>query len=429
MAGCSRIVQFSPVCAKVVAVSAIMATVVCAAEIPIVGSGGLYGDNVTVERFVEAREAGLTGLRYEARDAEDAIKALDVARAAGLKLMLLSRVMRGTPAEAEAFVKAVKDHPALGWYVLVDEPRVPTFVAHGVRMAEIQKIDPLHHVFVNWYGRVHRRHEKWYGEGVTTYEEYTRRSLSEMPLTALSFDQYPIMDPGVFPKQPFRPASGPCLIATNWYHTLETVSSLARGKGIPFWAYSLSRTLRHQPGHDYPVPTVAHMKLQHYSNLAYGAQGLLYYSYSLSPIKTRNMSHACPLDTKGRRTTVYDRMRETNRDLSARLPVFAGCRVEKVRHTGVEVPLGTVRLESGDLPPFVRSLDTPDGGAVVSHIFNGEREYIVVVNRSPDQELTLNVSLAPGTRRVLKDGSMAEASKWNGEYWMDPGEAEIFTAP
>jgi len=399
-----------------------------AGGIPIVGSG-FSSEIATVERLKEAREAGLTGLKCMVRAPEDALAALDAAQAAGIRLCLRSKALRGTSEEAAALVNAVKGHPALGWYDLVDEPRAQTFATHGARMAEIQALDPVHPVFVNWYGRVHRRHEHWYGEGVTTYEEYTRRAVEAMPYKILSFDQYPVMNPGLFPKQPFRPATGPCLIATNWYHTLETVRDVAKERSVPFWAYALSRTLRHQPGHDYPVPTVAHMKLQHYSNLAYGAQGLQYYSYSFSPKRTKNMSHACPLDTEGRRTTVYDRLKETNRDLAARLFVFDGCDVLKVRHTGAEIPLGTQRLEPGDLPPFVLSLETPDGGAVVSRLVNGGHEYVVVVNRSPDCELTLNVSLAPGVRRVLKDGTIEDAAKWNGEYWMDPGEAEIFQSP
>ena len=46
------------------------------------------------------------------------------------------------------------------------------------------------------------------------------------------------------------------------------------------------------------------------------------------------------------------------------------------------------------LPKGVKSLATPDGGAVVSILENAGKLYLVVVNRSPNDELTLNIELA-----------------------------------
>ena len=127
-----------------------------------------------------------------------------------------------------------------------------------------------------------------------------------------------------------------------------------------------------------------------------------------------------------RRTSVFDRVREVNRRVQARAFVFKGCTVERVRHTGAEIPTATTRLAKGDLPQWVKSLDTPDGGAVVSRIANGGREYLAVVNRSPDKELTLKVNLAPGVKRVRMDGTVVDAALYSDEYWMEPGAMEVF---
>ena len=96
------------------------------------------------------------------------------------------------------------------------------------------------------------------------------------------------------------------------------------------------------------------------------------------------------------------------------------------RHTGKEIPTATVRLEKGDLPGWVESLETPDGGAVVSRLTNGGKEYLVVVNRSPEKELTLKIALAPGAKRIRTDGTLVDAALYSGEYWLEPGMAEIF---
>ena len=79
-------------------------------------------------------------------------------------------------------------------------------------------------------------------------------------------------------------------------------------------------------------------------------------------------------------------------------------------------------------PPFVKSLETPDGGAVVSRLVNSGKEYLMVVNRSPDKELTLKIAFAPGVKRIRSDGSIVDAVLYGDEYWLDPGAAEIFSA-
>jgi hypothetical protein len=61
---------------------------------------------------------------------------------------------------------------------------------------------------------------------------------------------------------------------SDFYANLEVCSTKAREAGIPFWAFAL--TTAHL---SYPVPTMGQLRYQVYSNLAYGAQGIEYYTY------------------------------------------------------------------------------------------------------------------------------------------------------
>jgi hypothetical protein len=89
--------------------------------------------------------------------------------------------------------------------------------------------------------------------------------------------------------------------------------------GKPYWAFALSCALRHKPGNDYPIPTEGHLRLQQYSNLAYGAQGLWYYNYKKGPVPPAKMfSQGHPIAPDGRRSTVYERMRRVNREFQDR---------------------------------------------------------------------------------------------------------------
>ena len=121
-------------------------------------------------------------------------------------------------------------------------------------------------------------------------------------------------------------------------------------------------------------------------------------------------------------------MRLVNNEIKARMFVFRGAKAAGVWHTGDTIPIGTKRLAQENLPPFVKSFETPDGGAVVSRLVNGKKEYLMVVNRSPDRELTLTIAFAPGAKRVRTDGTIMDAAFYDDEYWLDPGSAEIFSA-
>lgn len=409
-----------------------------ACELPIMGYSGFPGTTPKLEmRYREAKECGLTALMQGFGTAEQARKYLDVAQRAGIKLLLSNRKL--FEADGSQLAAAVKDHPALMAYYVRDEPSVEDFDNLGRAVRAIQAVDSVHPSIVNWFGRVDRM-QRWYH--VPTFEEYIGQFIEKVPTPVLSFDQYPVLNPGLFPTAQFRPATGDCHLQTNWYHSLETVLDTSKRTGRPYWAFALSCALRHKQGNDYPIPTEAHLRLQQYSNLAYGAQGLWYYNYRASPRELGKMfAQGHPFAKDWKRSTVYERMRRVNAELQARAFVFLGATVERVRHTGVPwpgegerltgrfIPPGTTPLSAGDLPAWVKSLSTPDGGAVVSRLLNGGKEYLVVVNRSPDKELTLKLELVPGAKYIRSDGTVSDAALYTSEYWLDPGMAEIFQAP
>ena len=425
---------------RVIATGLLFAAVASAAadELPIMGYSGFHSTVPNLEmRYREAKECGLTALMQWFGDEAQVRKCLDTAHRVGIKLLLANRKL--FEADGSQLAAAVKDHPALMAYYVRDEPSVNDFDNLGRAVRLIQAVDSVHPSIVNWFGRVDRM-QYWYK--VPTFEEYVNQFIEKVPTQVLSFDQYPVLNPGLFPTATFRPATGDCHLQTNWYHSLETVLDTSKRTGKPYWAFAISCALRHKPGNDYPIATEGHLRLQQYSNLAYGAQGLWYYNYCADPKdKGRMFSQGRPLASDRRRSTVYERMRRVNRELQDRAFVFLGAKVEAVRHTGVPwpgegtrltgafIPAGTTPFAPGDLPPWVKSLETPDGGAVVSRLTNGGKEYLVVVNRSPDKELTLKLDLAPGAKYVRSDGTVSDAALYTSEYWLDPGMAEIFQAP
>jgi hypothetical protein len=161
-----------------------------------------------------------------------------------------------------------------------------------------------------------------------------------------------------------------------------------------------------------------------YSNLAYGAQALQYFTYWTPPASGNDNFHDGPIAANGERTVVYDRIKQVNAEIQHYAGVFLGAQVISVAHTGAQIPAGTSSLSQ--LPEKVNELDTGENGAVVSLLENGGKQFLVIVNRDNQNPMNLRVVVGNGVKRVLKDGSLAPINAGTHEYETDAGDVIIF---
>ena len=96
-----------------------------------------------------------------------------------------------------------------------------------------------------------------------------------------------------------------------------------------------------------------------------------------------------------------------------------------VRHTGKTIPQGTNIL--GALPEHILALDTHDGGAVVSLLEKGKRQFLVIVNRDSQNPMKLTIATDDKVKRVLKDATLVPANVYNPTTEVDPGDVMIYT--
>ena len=392
-----------------------LTAIVLAATLPILGWWGVPEDKVTVERYREARAAGFTVLMQGAHNAEKMRSFLDMAQSAGIKLSVFFPEL-GKEGH-EAGVAMLKDHPALFMWHIKDEPKYKDFewVAKAIR--RIDAADGRHPCYVNHIANAS------VSMGVPDYAAYMERVLREFRPKLISADFYPCRLADTARAVPYRDIGNEVYVSPNWYRQLEYLSGLARREKLPLALFACD-VAHNVIDYVYPVPTVAMLRLQMYSNLAYGARMLQYFTYWNPNSKTPLKFHESIIREDGTRSPVYDRVRQVNRELQARAFVFMEAELVSVGHTGAEIPIGTQRLEK--LPSYVKSLTTPDGGAVVAQFSGSKFDALVVVNRSPVREMQLNINLDPSVVRILEDGTKVPASVYGGAYSVSPGAAEIF---
>ena len=385
---------------------------------PIVAWGWPFkGNEATVENYRLVAGCGCTHTIQWVEDADAAVRCLDVAKMAGIRLLLHCEEVSRRPERA---IPLVRDHAALAAYYLVDEPSVQKMRELGPLVKRIRALDPKHPVYMNWFGIVADK-MRWYG--VPTFDEYLDTSVRELTTGLYSFDVYPILTPRI-KTRPLVRSSSALFLDKNWYASLEAVSTRSRRTQTPFWAFASIVPIRNHRQYDNPAPTQAHLRLQHYSNLAYGAQGIQYYDFRPSArIVEDYLLDGAPLAPDGKITPSYWRLAEVNRELVARSWVFLGSVPVCVRHAG-SIPDGTTAYaHERDCPKFVREFK-PDGELLISILKRKKGAAFVVVNRDPNAVSAFAARFAPGVKMVLRDGSSVPAC--DGFYPMDVGAAEIF---
>lgn len=364
-------------------------------EIPILAWYSIPAEDATLERYQELKDAGFNLTFSHTTSFNDAKKALDLAAAVGIKSIFTCSDLEKNP---EATVNKIKNHPGLAGYFLRDEPACRDFPTLGKWAKRVRSADDTHYCYLNLFPNY--APDEVLGD---TYKRYVQRFIEEVNIQVLSFDFYPIVD-----NQ----------LRERWYDNLEVIAEESRKSGKPFWAFALATA------HDsYPIPNAAHLKLQMYSNLAYGAQYLQYFTY-WNPDTTHWNFYEAPITLEKKRSQVYDRIREVNKELQNRAFVFMGAKVLSVQHTGSSIPVGTKKLTS--LPTQVSTLDTKEKGAVVSLLEKGDYQYLVIVNRSFLEPMDLQITFKNNVELVRKDGTIVETTKYGPRFQLDPGEAEIF---
>lgn len=339
--------------------------------IPIISWGGIPADNADTF-YSLARDCGFDHHLGLYRAHESVMKSMAAAARQGIRVIISHPHFKDS---TEKVVAALKDHPALYAYHVKDEPEVSDFQWLNDIVKKVKDLDPHHQCYINLY-------PNW-AWGEEQYADHIEDFASLIDIPVYSFDHYPVTE-----------SDGQINIRPQWYRNLEEFSLMARRHGKPFWAFALAAS--HSIGHPsppafYPVPTIGQIRLQVFSNLLYGAQGIQYFTY------------AGLVDSKTcQKTPVYDIIRQVNAEVKAYSPVFYGCEVLGVWHMGETIPSHTQPLAA--MPhKTVRSLKITGEGAVVSLLRNGRETYLAVQNRDCENPAVLEASFVSKVRRVIPE--------------------------
>ena len=172
---------------------------------------------------------------------------------------------------------------------------------------------------------------------------------------------------------------------------------------------------------DYPQPTIETLRLQIYSDLAYGAKAIEYFTY-WTPKPTDEWDfHDAPISLDGRRTHNYALVKRMNQELRGVLPLFDGAKILSVNHMG-RIPEGTTKLSH--TPVNIKKLKVSGRqGAIISTMQKDGHLYMVVVNKDYQGEMQIQLTAKAPVRMVTKSLTETAATSY---YKIGGGDMLLF---
>lgn len=364
-------------------------------DMPIIAYMGVPYDKTTEENFRAISECGFNVSLYIYPDLKQMIKACNIAQRHGVRILGHCPETHDKPEQAAA---VLKDNKGFFGYVLQDEPSADDIRARQQEILRLKTVDDSHCFYIN----LHPYYADWVLQHTktATYQEYL-----DIATTAscrqISFDYYPITYDGR---------------REGWYHNLELIRRQSLKVGIPFWGFVLS-----VPHAVYPQPTLGSLRLQVYSNLAYGAQAIQYFTYWTPSPEGQNDYHNGPVDRQGHKTVTYSLVRQMNRELTAIAPLFYGSKVTSVGHLG-KIDVGTRRQTA--MPQNIKSLKIVGRqGAIISQFEKDGHQYLAVVNKSHEESLIVRIRTRNSTPRHVTKTLQEEPLK--SSYTLSSGDILI----
>ena len=294
-------------------------------------------------------------------------------------------------------------NPRVWMFSLYDEPKASQF-PYLKRLREIASANgPRQNALINLLPAIDPK-----GLEADSYRDYVEEFVETVNPSFISFDIYPVK----------KRKNGEIYVDPVTYPSYEVIADVARKSHRPFWSYILSN--EHWM---YPKPKTEYIRFSVFTALGYGAQGLQYYTYCMPDFdKNAGEYSNAPIDWDGNRTDVWYMVRDVNREVRNLEHVFLGAETVSVTHTGKQIPASTRRTDT--LPAPFRIIESNGEGVMVSHLRNGNKNYLLLVNRDVLNKQKVYLSRTKPVTRLYGNGKRKTDKGPN--LTLDPGGYALF---
>jgi hypothetical protein len=282
----------------------------------------------------------------------------------------LTEASKCADASIDAMVDRYASKPGFFGFILSDEPTSVDFPQLAYQNQRILARNPKLIPFMN----LNPTYAPLYWLGTKTYEEYVEKFVTTVKPKVISFDHYALFTDGMRPE---------------YYENLQIIRRVSLRHSIPFWYVLLSTPLWPDkipgPGEPrlagpYRDPSEGDLRWQVYTSLAYGAQGLVYFTYYPPDPQPGIHFGDAIIKHDGTRDPKYWIVKQINSEVNAlgqTLLRLTSTNVYHIAH-GEPLPPGTIS------PPKAALIPSTTAGNLVVGEFTGPKgtQYILLANAS-----------------------------------------------
>ncbi|MBD5205916.1 MAG: hypothetical protein HDS84_06030 [Bacteroidales bacterium] len=352
-------------------------------EFPILAYHAFKPNLVNDQNYRILHDCGFNMAHGWCEDTTFISKSLDIAARYGIKLLVNCPQTRNEKL-LPGIAKRYNVYTATAGYLLWDEPVVKQFEHMRQLIDAVLSVDDRKLAYVNLLPNYARKDVY----GSKDYPDYLETFVRIANPQFLSYDNYGILE-----------EKGKLTLRPDYFENLEIARDVCLQHDLPLWTFC--RSTAH---HAYAVPDEGQLMFEAFSGLSYGSKAIQYYGYASDVIDNEVITQA-PVDQQGKRRKVWYAMQKTNREIKTVGRILLPCKTIDVWHTGIEIPKGTRQLKQSDLPgPFRRIVSEP-AGIIVSHHREGNRNYLLVVNKDFENSQKVTIQKDSEVKRIYSNGT------------------------
>ena len=322
-------------------------------------------------KLKDIKDCGFNTILYFDEGKPNADSICKMAADCGLDIILGSSKLKSN--KAESYINSLSANKNIvGWY-LKDEPLFKDLPPLKIEYDNLSKYSQNKPVYINLIGC---RSDKYTGpcESIGEYLD-TIQTLFHPEIW--SFDYYPIsIDNGKIKVQ-----------YNQFFKSLKAFHDKSRQTGKPFWSFCETVEYK-RPEIDRPAATVPFLRFEAFSALAFGAKGIVYWSYELTKSKKGQFLSAL-IDSTGMKSPAWWHAQEVNREISAFSDIFIHADINKIYIPNkglLSKQLNT--LFSEPINPLL-DLKSDGKGLLVSDFSSNGSNYILIINLDVENTQTI----------------------------------------
>lgn len=221
-------------------------------------------------------------------------------------------------------------------------------------------------------------------------------------------------------------------VRSDYYPYMETIARFSTEHNLPFWMFILSTQMdiyyegTEKTRVEHPLPTEGILRFQAMTAIAYGFQGVVFWTYAAYNTKNGGeMFHESLIDNNGSFTQVWYNSKAVIPEIKSYGKELLNAKFQEAKHVYGTLRVGefkdTERLTS---PIGCISNATAQGkGFVITRLTKGKQNYLAIVSHDPfdSQSITLTIASGYDWEEVGRPEGAAEKSQGDVDSILQSG--------